>query len=259
MDGHTASSHRLTLQRAVTATTLIVLAVGAVLVAQQPAHRASPAGSVRSVWDGVYAEQQAERGLLSYRRSCARCHALSDGAVPRRFIGDAFWTAWGEDSLASLYTSVRNNMPADFPGSLSETTNLDIIAFLLQANAIPAGFDELTVDGLRTIRVARRDSDGSLPAGAFVAVSGCLTKAAKGWTLTSATTPERFRGGDVAIDAPRLAEQPAGSAAFDLLFGVSSLDKMEGHRVLVRGLLVRAPADGINVTSVQSLAGLCAP
>ncbi len=241
------------------ATALIVVTLGAALLARPQEPAPSAARPVRSVWDGVYAEGQAERGLASYRRSCAKCHALSEDALPRRFMGDAFWTSWGEDSLASLYTTARKSMPADSPGSLSDATYADIIAFLLKSNGMPAGSEELRVDDVRSIRVAQRDSDGDLPAGAFVSLTGCLTKAGKGWTVTRATTPERFRGGDAAVDTARAAAQLAGSAVFELLFVISALDKLAGHQVLVKGLLVRGPADGINVTTVESVASSCTP
>src|SRR5678815_4926867 len=79
----------------------------------------------RTIWDGVYASPQAERGRAVFTASCLRCHGpLLDG-VPRRFTADKFWASWGEDSLSSLYGYLRKSMPNDAPGTLSESAYVD--------------------------------------------------------------------------------------------------------------------------------------
>ncbi len=217
------------------------------LAAQQPPPPAAATATTRTVWDGVYTEAQAERGQGSYARSCNKCHALTEG-VPQRFTGHAFWAAWGEDTLETLHASVRR-MPNDAPGSLSDATYADIIAFLLQSNGVPPGAVELNADAPRTTRLTTRD--GRLPVGAFVAVTGCLTKAADGWTVVRASAPQRSRGATAAA-------QPLGDATYRLMYVITPLDKMQSHTVVVRGLLMGQPADGVNVTTVQSVASSCA-
>lgn len=218
--------------------------------------------AVHTVWDGVYTEAQANRGRESYQMSCARCHPVDDasGLPERRFIGNRFWAAWGEDSLDKLYGFLRDAMPNDAPGTLSNQTYVDVTAYLLQVNGAPAGATELTGPAAGSIRLARRDSDGSMPTGAFVAVVGCLAKAAAGaWTITAATRPVRSRMANTAADRASAAAQPQGTRVFDLLYVVTPLDKLAGHQVLVRGLLVREPVDAVNVTSVETVAETCQP
>lgn len=221
---------------------------GAVRVgAQQP----------RTVWDGVYAAPQAERGRAVFDASCLRCHGpLLDG-VPRRFTADKFWASWGEDSLSSLYRYLRTSMPNDAPGTLSESSYIDLLAFLVAINGAPPGPADLTAETIPTTRLTRRSGDGALPEGALVAVTGCLTKSAQGWVVTRGTTPSRARGTDREAELATAAEAPLGDATFSLLYPTSPLDSLVGQRVLVRGLLVRRPVDGVNVMSVQPTSRRC--
>ncbi len=40
----------------------------------------------RSVWEGVYTKEQAQRGLAAYRENCAKCHGdnLGGGEAAHR-------------------------------------------------------------------------------------------------------------------------------------------------------------------------------
>jgi S-disulfanyl-L-cysteine oxidoreductase SoxD len=99
----------------------------------------------RTVWDGVYSDEQAERGKAQYAGTCASCHgqALSGSDVAPALAGDAFRSNWGGATLADLFGRLRSTMPAGNPGSLSERAYVDLIAFLLKSNTYPAGQDEL--------------------------------------------------------------------------------------------------------------------
>ena len=235
----------------VAATTFLTCLAAAVL-AQQP----NQISASQSVWSGVYTESQAARGQTAYGRSCEKCHSLAPDGVPRQFRGEAFWADWGEDSLGSLFSFVRSSMPNDAPASLSAETYADIVAFLLRSNDVPPGTQELTATTVSSVRLNKRESDGQLPEGAFVSASGCLAKTAGGWVITHAPAPERSRTAD-AREAAVAAVRPLGSSTFRLLFVMSPLDPIHGHRVVVRGLLVGQPSDAINVTTVQSVAPDC--
>src|SRR5262245_8597700 len=54
-----------------------------------------PAAAIQSktVWDGVYTQEQAARGAASFASSCARCHAAeaNSGEEGRNLAGKAFW------------------------------------------------------------------------------------------------------------------------------------------------------------------------
>jgi len=75
----------------------------------------------RTVWDGVYTEAQAARGMTAFGQSCAGCHALAaQGKAP--LVGDAFWKSFAQKSVGDVLEFVSTYMPNGNPGSLSEPT-----------------------------------------------------------------------------------------------------------------------------------------
>lgn len=115
----------------------------------------SPTENQRTVWDGVYSEEQAERGQVLYTESCAGCHAADlrgDNTSPS-LVGMSFEFLWGGSTLGELFTRVQERMPTDRPGSLSAQTYRDILAFVLRANSYPAGPEPLGDDVLDHILI----------------------------------------------------------------------------------------------------------
>jgi len=106
----------------------------------------SPAAR-RSVWDGVYTDEQAKRGEAQYARNCEACHGtdLAGNQVDEipALVWDAFLTQWGDRTLRDLYETVNRSMPRDNPKSLNARAYIDVIAYLLQANKFPSGSREL--------------------------------------------------------------------------------------------------------------------
>jgi mono/diheme cytochrome c family protein len=100
----------------------------------------------RTVWDGVYTDEQATRGEALYSEHCVRCHGATlqgngEGAKP---LTDAtFKSTWNGVPLGALFDRVRLSMPQDKPGSMTRQQVADLLAFILQANKFPAGKDEL--------------------------------------------------------------------------------------------------------------------
>jgi S-disulfanyl-L-cysteine oxidoreductase SoxD len=109
-----------------------------------------------SVWDGVYAQEQASRGKILYNQECASCHgAALDGigqAPP--LSGADFKGDWNGQTAEDLLEKMQTSMPAHQPGKLSREQNTDILAFLFMSNGFPAGEKELPSDAveLRKIR-----------------------------------------------------------------------------------------------------------
>ena len=102
----------------------------------------------RTVWDGVYTARQAERGRASYLQSCVSCHRddlRGDNTAPS-LVGESFTFLWGDMPVGELSARIQKLMPPDRPGTLTAQTYVDIIAFILQKNAFPAGDRELDVD-----------------------------------------------------------------------------------------------------------------
>ena len=95
----------------------------------------------KTVWDGVYTEEQAKRGAEVYAEKCAMCHGDSLGGVESApaLTGPAFYSTWEGENLNALFERIRMSMPQDNPGSLSRTQNADIVAHMLHVGGYPTG------------------------------------------------------------------------------------------------------------------------
>src|SRR5436305_11659644 len=94
----------------------------------------------RTTADGVYTSAQAQRGQAVYAERCASCHRADLGGFSGPPLkGDLFMDRWREFNLSVLDWLIRNTMPATAPGTLSEENYLDILAWILQTNELPAG------------------------------------------------------------------------------------------------------------------------
>jgi mono/diheme cytochrome c family protein len=224
---------------------VLIAAKGSLVAAQTSTPR-------RTVWNGVYTDAQAARGMAAYGQSCTGCHALTaEGKAP--LAGDAFWKSFAQKSVGDLFEFVSTKMPNGTPGSLSEDTYRDLVALILKSNGFPAGTAELAANDIADVQIVPKDGSTELPANALVRVVGCLSKSGADWVVTSATTPERAEraGGD---DATR----PLGNRTMPLKFVLTRLDALAGSRVAVNGLLIGAGgADGINVMTVNKVARKC--
>lgn len=117
----------------------------------------SSAQASRSVWDGVYTEEQASRGEALSGRECASCHGavLTGGEEAPALVGDAFLSNWNGLTVGDLFERVRVSMPPDNPGRLSRQQIVDILAHVLRINQFPAGKTELEreTEILKQIRI----------------------------------------------------------------------------------------------------------
>jgi mono/diheme cytochrome c family protein len=115
-----------------------------------------PPSSERSVWDGVYTEEQSKRGEALYEKQCSSCHgdklAGRESAPP--LTGGAFLANWNGLRLGDLFERIRKTMPQASPGKLTRQQNADILAYVLSFNKFPAGKTELyrQAEMLREIR-----------------------------------------------------------------------------------------------------------
>jgi S-disulfanyl-L-cysteine oxidoreductase SoxD len=99
----------------------------------------------RTVFDGVYTVEQADRGRRQYVRDCAECHGstLAGAEGGSALVGKEFLSHWDKKSVGELFDLVRKTMPDSAPGALTDRQYLDIVAYVLKENAFPAGKDEL--------------------------------------------------------------------------------------------------------------------
>jgi len=133
-------------------------ALGAGLLARagSGSGRGQVAETTRSVWDGVYTEEQAKRGEEIYGKECAACHGATlvggGGAAP--LTGGTFLSNWNGLTVGDLYERIRKTMPQGALGKLSKQEDADVLAYLLSFNKFPAGKTELQkqVEFLKEIR-----------------------------------------------------------------------------------------------------------
>ena len=117
----------------------------------------------RSVRDGVYTEAQAARGKTVYVEQCVECHKedlRGDQQMTPSLVGIAFTFRWKDKSLYDYFVGMRNTMPQSAPGSLSEETYADLVAYLLSEIGYPPGQRELPADATALKGIAIEANSG---------------------------------------------------------------------------------------------------
>jgi mono/diheme cytochrome c family protein len=99
--------------------------------------------------DGLYTEEQAKQGEVAYNANCATCHGSelrsADREVPH-LTDRWFRSGWVGRTVAEKFETIRDSMPPREPHSLDDQVYLDIVAYILRFNKIPAGGQPLTPD-----------------------------------------------------------------------------------------------------------------
>jgi mono/diheme cytochrome c family protein len=106
----------------------------------QPASQPDVVSSAASLPAATYTVAQATRGQAIYTSTCARCHP------PGQQSGPAFATAWNQRRVSDLYSILTNTMPQDKPGTLTDEQYIDVIAYMLKMNDVPASSTALRAD-----------------------------------------------------------------------------------------------------------------
>jgi len=214
-----------------------------------------------SVLDGVFTTAQAERGHVAYETRCVRCHEGLEADGPG-LMEKAFLDRWREDTLEPLFTFMRTTMPGNTPGSLDDQVYADVLAFLLEANGLPAGQDELKPAMVGRIQLVGPDGPKPLSNLTIVRTVGCLAAAGTGWNLLNAAIPRPVRARVVDGTTPEelklSAAQPLGTQTLPLLSVTPQGATLAGHKVQVKGVLNRQKTlERINVMSLESVGATC--
>ena len=119
-----------------------LLPMAAVLMLNASVHAQPPS---KSIWDGIYTEEQAKRGQALYSQECASCHGgeLTGGEMAPPLAGGEFLAGWDGLTVGDLFERIRISMPQNNPGSLSGQQNADILAFMFSSSKFPAGTTEM--------------------------------------------------------------------------------------------------------------------
>jgi len=239
-----------------------VFALVALIVAGVSAQEraASSAASVRTVWEGVYTSQQAERGRAAYDLHCASCHRDDLSGYDGILRGSRFMEKYREANLDLLFGKTKSTMPRNSPGSLSDQMYTDVLTYVLQSNDIPAGASELAPEDVANVRLISKGGPSAVPNFSLVRVVGCVAQQGDEWQLTSSTEAERTALPQPAAGELAAVESVSGERSYSLMTSFAySPAKHLGRIAEVRGFLIRrAIGDRINVTSLETVGPACA-
>jgi quinoprotein glucose dehydrogenase len=101
----------------------------------------------RSVWSGVYTDEQAMTGEKIYYARCSTCHGDELGGIERApaLAGAPFLDAWRGRNLRRLFDRL-DDMPPTEPKSLSAADAVALVAFILRSSEVPRGPTALPAD-----------------------------------------------------------------------------------------------------------------
>jgi hypothetical protein len=198
---------------------------------------------------------------MAYEANCVTCHKADLTGIEDALKGERFFERRREDNLDAFFADIKT-MPLRKAGSLSNDAYLDILSYVLQANAIPSGAAELKLDALPQIRVINKSGPAPVPTSSPVLVVGCIQAGPRDtWQLVNATEPVRTRGQFVHVEEELTIARtaPLGTLTFRLQ-DAEYLDTKpkEGQKAQAKGTLVRAPAGNrIIVSLLEPVAATC--
>jgi mono/diheme cytochrome c family protein len=223
-------------------------------------------GEKKTVWSGIYTNEQAIGGEATYKEHCASCHSenlnggANEAAPPLR--GDKWMDSWREDKLGSLFNKIKTTMPRRSPKSLSEEETLALVAYIMKSNEFPAG-EALTTGLLDNVWIERQDGPKPLPNYAMIQAVGCMVQ--EGDTrLLKMAAPSRIRTSEKvsAAELKAAESKPLGTLTFRLqnfsMLGAFNPEMHKDHKMLARGPWIKqGSSDRISVTELEMLAPSC--
>lgn len=126
---------------------LAAAGVAALLVTSAfAADDATAAGdSELTIFDGVYTDEQADRGKDMYASDCAACHGNTARGGPGSpgLVAFTLDSKYADQPLSAYWDFMVHNMPPGNAGWFTDQEYADITAYLLQLHGAPAGENEL--------------------------------------------------------------------------------------------------------------------
>ena len=113
----------------------------------------------RTIFDGVFTQEQADRGAGVFSQNCAVCHgnAARGGSDAPGLVGHTLNNKYADQPLQTYFHIMQTTMPLGRGNSLPPQTYADIMAHILSLHGAPAGEEELPFDeeGLSAIQIVR--------------------------------------------------------------------------------------------------------
>jgi cytochrome c553 len=125
------------------------IVVGALLLLLGASVSFAQQTGARSTASGVFTAEQAKDGERAFQAKCATCHGAdlhSTEPEAPDLTESAFKFGWQGKTLADRFEAIRSSMPYGNARSLDDQTYIDIVAYILQFNGIPAGKQKLEPD-----------------------------------------------------------------------------------------------------------------
>ncbi len=148
-------------------TALVVTGLAALrpaLPAAQAQQDQPPSQEAKTIWSGVFTDDQAKRGRDLFNRYCQSCHGadMGGGEMAPPLAGGLFLTNWDGQTVGDLEERVRITMPQGDEGSLGRQTVVDILSAIFAANQAPVGQTELPKElpMLKEIKITARPAGG---------------------------------------------------------------------------------------------------
>ena len=87
----------------------------------------------KTTWDGVYSQAQAEKGSALFMDRCAKCHGPAGegtAVAPPLWGSKSYNVGAGMARVRTAAEFIRNNMPFDQAGTLTNQQAIDVAAFV---------------------------------------------------------------------------------------------------------------------------------
>ena len=181
-----------------------------------------PAAELAPIWNGAYTAAQAEEGKVPFTGLCRRCHSdnLLGSERGPALKGESFMEHWEQQDLDRLRSKIRDTMPPDDPGKLSEEEYLGLVSYILQNNGYPAGSTPLDSAALSGIQLVRKPGEERAASQLLGGAGGRMPRKSgeHTWQLTHATEPALTRErASSPEELKALAARPLGDQTFQLV------------------------------------------
>jgi alcohol dehydrogenase (cytochrome c) len=161
---------------------------------------------------GPFNAAQVDAGRSAFAANCMVCHGdnLSGLGEAPALAGRGFMVNFGAKTTKDLFDIIKAEMPFGAPGSLSDETYTNLVAFLLHANGAATGSAALTpTTGVRISSVA----NGTVPAEVTAGIKPATQTGQAAQTAQAAPAPAAApaAGGVLAAAAPARAPRAEGA------------------------------------------------
>jgi cytochrome c len=101
-----------------------------------------------TVWSGVYAKTEAERGKQIYAQLCSRCHGpdMKGGLTAPGLIGTKFFDRWHDLRLADVVAFIQAGMPQEHEFYVPADSARAIVALMLRESGVPSGQEPMSTN-----------------------------------------------------------------------------------------------------------------